>query len=346
MQAPKNGFFYVLDRETGELLSAEPYVPINWAKGIDKQTGRPIENPGVRYVEGGVLQRPGPLGGHNWQPMSYSPRTGLVYIPASDAQFYYAQQQGFKYRPGAWNTGIDFGAVPSTQPDLPVGFLLAWDPVAQKERWRVKHLAMWNGGTLATAGDLVFQGTAEGRFVAYHAASGQKLWEVNVGTGIIASPMTYELDGVQYVSIMAGWGGAGALTGAYPVAGEQPGRLLTFALQGEQALPESQIAQSLPSVTAIEHNATEADIANGGLLFARNCAVCHGLMATGTGGVIADLRLSDPSVFDSYHEIVLGGEMIDSGMPAFKLWLKPEEVDALRAYVVARRNELAAQQPQ
>lgn len=344
MQAPKNGFFYILDRKTGELLSAEPYVPVNWAKGIDMKTGRPIENPGVRYEDGGVLQRPGPLGGHNWQPMSYSPKTGLVYIPARDAQFYYSGDKKFKYRPGTWNTGLDFAAVPDTSPDMPVGFLLAWDPKAQKERWRVNHLAMWNGGTLVTAGNLVFQGTAEGRFIAFHAESGEKLWEVHTGSGIIATPVTYELDGVQYVTIMAGWGGAGALTGAFPVAATQPtGRMFTFALTGEQPLPESAATAVLPQIAPIESDATPEVIGTGAVLYGRTCAVCHGLAAMGTGGAISDLRLSDPSVFDIYQDIILEGELVDSGMPAFKLWLKPEHVDAIREFVISQRNALAAQ---
>ncbi|MEO6725034.1 MAG: PQQ-dependent dehydrogenase, methanol/ethanol family, partial [Blastocatellia bacterium] len=208
MQAPKNGFFYVLDRRTGELISAEAYGKVTWAKGVDKKTGRPIETPESRYKDKPSTQLPGPLGAHNWQPMSFNPQTGLVYIPAQETGFIYGQERNFKYGDRGWNIGIDFGLVKDAPTALPTGHLLAWDPVAQKERWRVPYVVMWNGGTLTTAGNLVFQGTADGRFVAYSADKGAKLWEVNVGTGIIASPVTYELDGVQYVSIMAGWGGA------------------------------------------------------------------------------------------------------------------------------------------
>ncbi len=136
MQAPKNGFFYVLDRETGELISAEPYVKVTWATGIDKATGRPIEAPGMRYKNAGITVIPGPLGGHNWQPMSFSPKTGLVYIPAQDNSMFYAQQKNFVYRPGTWNTGVDFAAQDSTPAEPPSGFLLAWDPVKQQARWR------------------------------------------------------------------------------------------------------------------------------------------------------------------------------------------------------------------
>lgn len=340
MQAPKNGFFYILDRKTGELISAEPYATVTWAKGIDKKTGRPIENPGVRYKDSVVPQQPGPLGAHNWQPMSYNPQTGLAYIPAQENAFYYSQQPNFQYRPGTWNTGINFSIMTEVPKDLFPGHLLAWDPVAQKERWRVQYPVMWNGGTLSTAGNLVFQGTADGRFVAYSADKGAKLWDVKVGTGIIASPVTYEIDGVQYVSIMAGWGGAFPLTGGSIGLPATPGRLLTFALNGKQQLPEA-MAMKMPEVTPIESNASPAMVATGAGLFAQHCAVCHGLAALGGGGVLPDLRFSQTSVFDSYQKILLGGAMADIGMPSFKQWLKPEEVDAIRAYIISRRNELA-----
>jgi len=338
MQAPKNGFFYVLDRKTGELISAEPYIPTTWAKGIDKQTGRPIENPGVRYENSPVPQKPGPLGGHNWQPMSYNPQTGLVYIPAQENAFYYGQMPDFQYRPGTWNTGVNFGISTEVPKELFPGHLLAWDPVAQKERWRAQYPMMWNGGLLSTAGNLVFQGTSDGRFVAYSADKGAKLWEVKVGTGIIASPVTYEVGGVQYVSIMAGWGGSFALTGGSIGLPATPGRLLTFALNGKQQLPEA-IALKMPEVTPIESKASAATVAKGAVLFAQNCAVCHGVVAFGGGGVLPDLRFSRPAIFDSYQKIVLDGALSDVGMPSFKQWLKPEEVDAIRAYVISRRAE-------
>src|SRR5262249_30262937 len=193
MQAPKNGFFYVLDRATGELISAEAYVTVTWAKGVDKKTGRPIENPGVRYPAEPAQIQPGPLGGHNWQPMSFNPQTGLVYIPAQETLFVYMQDRRFTYRPDRWNLGVDFSIFTDPPSELPPGHLLAWDPVAQKERWRVQYPVMWNGGTLTTGGNLVFQGTADGRFVAYSADRGKKLWEEVLHTGVIASPITYEI---------------------------------------------------------------------------------------------------------------------------------------------------------
>ena len=340
MQAPKNGFFYVLDRKTGELISAEAYVPMTWAKGIDK-AGRPIEDPSARYEKSLALIKPGPLGGHNWQPMSFSPLTGLVYIPAQDPFFVYAQDRRFQFRPGAWNTGIDFTLFKDAPPPIPiVGHLLAWDPVKQTERWRVQYNSIWNGGTLATAGNLVFQGTADGRFVAYSADKGEKLWEVAVGTGVIAAPVTYELDGVQYVSVMAGWGGAFALTGGSATGGAvAPGRLLTFALNATQSLPV--VAARRPSAVLIDFDASPERIDTGAGLFARWCAVCHGLLASGGGGIIPDLRYSQPGVFGRYRQIVLQGSNSSAGMPSFQQWLSVEDVDAIQAYILKRRYEIS-----
>jgi quinohemoprotein ethanol dehydrogenase len=338
MQAPKNGFFYVLDRTTGELISAEPIVQTSWAKSIDQKTGRPIENPASRYREGMAFMKPGPLGAHNWQPMSYDPETHLVYIPAQDAIFIYATDKGFQFRPGNWNTGIDFGLFKDPQPPLTGGFLLAWDPANQKERWRVPYKSIWNSGTLSTAGNLVFQGTADGRFVAYSADKGEKLWEMPVGTGVIASPVTYQVGGVQYVSVMAGWGGAFALTGGSASGGSRaPGRLLTFALNAKTPLPD--VAEKLPEAKPIEYKASKEQVDKGALLFARSCAVCHGVAAIG-GGATPDLRYSQPAIYDNYPAIVLDGELSNSGMPALKQWLTKDDVEAIRLYVLKRRADL------
>ncbi|HEX2491483.1 MAG TPA: PQQ-dependent dehydrogenase, methanol/ethanol family [Blastocatellia bacterium] len=344
MQAPKNGFFYVLDRATGELISAEPYVEITWAKGIDKKTGRPVENPAARYKTGFSVQKPGPLGGHNWMPMSFNPQTGLVYIPAQDFPGLYTPDAKFKYRPGAWNTGVDFSPMKDAPPSIPPGHLLAWDPVAQKERWRAQYKMAWNSGTLTTAGNLVFQGTSDGRLVAYSADKGEKLWESPLGVGVIGSPMTYEIDGVQYVSVMAGWGGAFALVGGYALTDintQNVGRLLTFALDAKQplaALPKRSMAEAPP----IESNASPEMIDKGGALFTQWCAVCHGVGAVGGGGLITALPMSKPEVFKMYKEIVLEGDYSSRGMPAFGKWLGNEDVEAIRAYILKRRADLAA----
>lgn len=341
MQAPKNGFFYVIDRQTGELISAEPFVQVTWAKGVDKKTGRPIENPGVRYENSPIPQKPAPLGAHNWQPMSFNPKTGLVYIPAQETEFYYAQDRGFKYRPGTWNTGVDFGILNQPPTSIPAGHLLAWDPVAQKERWRVQYPVIWNGGTLTTAGNLVFQGTADGRFVAYSADKGEKLWEVVLGTGVIASPMTYRIGDVQYVSILAGWGGVFPLTGGSLGLPAVPGRLLTFALNAKGKVDAAK-PSAPPQLEPIAFKATPEQIAKGSDLYGRNCGVCHGLAALGGGGVLPDLRASEKAVFDNYRQMVLDGAMVNVGMPAFKQWLTAEDVELIRLYILSRRAELTA----
>ena len=172
--------------------------------------------------------------------------------------------------------------------------------------------------------------------MAYSADKGAKLWEVKVGTGVIASPVTYEIDGVQYVSIMAGWGGAFPLTGGQIGLPATPGRLLTFTLNATRKLPEA-MAAGMPDVTPIESNASTETIAAGAVLFAENCAMCHGLAALGGGGVLPDLRFSQPSVLNNIQKIVLDGALADEGMPSFKQWLKPEDVEAIRAYIISRR---------
>jgi PQQ-dependent dehydrogenase (methanol/ethanol family) len=337
MQAPKNGFFYVLDRVTGELLSAAPYTEINWATGVDMKTGRPIESPNARYLKP-ELVKPGPLGGHNWQPMSYNPQTGLVYIPAQVNAFGYADDQKFTHRPDAWNTGVDFAMArgpAGTARVTPSGFLLAWDPVKQQERWRVTYPHMWNSGTLTTAGNLVFQGTADGRFVAYRADTGEKMWDMAVGSPISAAPVTYELDGTQYVAVMAAWGGS--LTGANPMGpAVVPGRLLVFALGGKRTIvPLTAVNRPAPVPVPVPA-ATPEEMTLGAATYTRRCSVCHGAEAV-SGGMMPDLRYSTPATFERYTEIVLGGALAANGMPSFKQQLSEAELSAIRTYVLSRR---------
>jgi quinohemoprotein ethanol dehydrogenase len=231
MQAPKNGFFYVLDRLTGELISAEPFAKVTWAKGIDKKTGRPIETENARYKKKGAMISPGPPGAGNWNAPSWNPATGLVYIPGQDTSFYYARQEDYKYQKGKFNLGLPMGAPPKEaegHSEVPVmeGFLVAWDPVAQKQRWRIPiPKNMINGGTLSTAGNLVFNGVASGLFRAHSADKGEQLWEFKITSGL-GTPVTYELDGRQYVSILAGPGGT-----------TNPGRVWTFVLDGKEPRP-------------------------------------------------------------------------------------------------------------
>ena len=325
MQAPKNGFFYVLDRATGELLSADPYVTVNWASHVDLKTGRPVEIPGADYKDKGTYIRPGPLGGHNWQAMSFSPRTGLVYIPAQDNGRYYEQPTSFEFKPDQYNLGLAPIGRNMENYEVPyAGRLIAWDPIARKPRWTAEYGSYWNGGTLATAGNLVFQGTAAGDFIAYNATTGEKLWSSWATTGIVAPPITYSIDGKQYVSVMAGWGGA------FSRKARSYGRLLTFAIGGTAALPNRPRPRT---VTAIASNATPEAITAGGKIFNTYCVRCHG-----GATVLPDLRRSSAGVYSGLEKI-LDGSLVERGMPRFAE-LDKAAVAALRAYLLDERKKL------
>jgi quinohemoprotein ethanol dehydrogenase len=342
LHAPKNGFFYVLDRKTGELISADPYVTVTWAKGIDPETGRPIEVPGTDYRDKLVEMKPAPFGGHNWQPMSFNPKTGLVYIPAQEIPYFFQLDPNYKYQPGAWNTGAD----PTVADDFPralvSGHLLAWDPVARKEVWRAQYTLPWNGGTLSTGGNLVFQGTAHGSFAAYRASDGKLLFEAPAGTGIVAPPVTYQLDGEQYVAVMAGWGGAYALVAgdAAAAAGvvDNRGRLLVWKLGGTATLPPQQVAAR--ELAALPAKFDAKLVTRGNQTFHHYCAVCHGVGVV-SGGVLPDLRKSNPGIYDILDKIVLEGALANNGMPRFDAWLHADDVAAIRAYLLTRRAALA-----
>jgi len=353
MQAPKNGFFYVLDRATGEFLSAEPYIPQTWATGIDED-GRPIENPEARIDRTGepALIMPGPLGGHNWHPMAYHPGENLVYIPAFEAAWIYSPQADWKPdRARGFNIGMDMAAN-DLPPDLGIrrqvegtikGMLVAWDPVAQEAKWTVDHSGAWNGGVLATGGGLVFQGNQSGDFSAYAAASGDKLWSFGAQTGVVAPPITYTVAGEQYVAVLAGWGGALATsTDGGLIAKDGPvrnsSRLLVFKIGGETSLPELPDLVDMPLDPPASRAAPEM-IAAGGKSFARYCAVCHGPGAVGST-LLPDLRRSGAlSNQASWQSIVHDGALSANGMAGFAESLTKEEIEAVRAYVIHRANE-------
>jgi quinohemoprotein ethanol dehydrogenase len=336
LQAPKNGFFYVIDRATGELVSAEPFVGVTWASGVDPETGRPDVDPEARYLEDFSLQKPGPFGAHNWHPMSFSPITGLVYLPAQEIHAAYERDPDWAPRRNAWNTGSDPGLMRALNRHRSQGVLLAWDPVRQRAAWRVPHDAAWNGGTLTTAGNLVFQGTADGRFVAYRANDGEKLWEAPAGTGIVAGPITYEVDGRQLVTVMAGWGGILPLLGGDAAAEARVrsvGRVLTFALDGLAELPPAAPLPTLPPPPSFALEASEEDRSEGGALYHRWCAHCHGVNAIG-GGVVADLRFASTEAHERFDQIVLGGVRQGDGMPGFADHLDAQQVRRIQAYVL------------
>jgi quinohemoprotein ethanol dehydrogenase len=223
LHAPKNGFFYVLDRATGELLSAEKIAEVTWATHVELETGRPVEVEGAHFANGEFLLKPSQYGAHSWAPMSYNPKTGLVYLPVQEIEARVTIDRAWRHQPGVLNSGV----VREVPLESARGHLLAWDPVGQREVWRARHEKAINGGTLTTGGNLVFQGTADGRFIAYRADDGHKLWEVATGSSIGAGPITYLVGGVQQVSVAVG-NGSGLR--ASPTS-EGRGRLLTFALR-------------------------------------------------------------------------------------------------------------------
>jgi quinohemoprotein ethanol dehydrogenase len=338
MQAPKNGFFYVLDRATGELLSAQPYVKVTWAHGVDLNTGRPIEAAGARYESGPAVIFPSALGGHNWMPMSFNPHTGLVYIPAQEiGMLYDLEREGFTYKLGQLNLGTNtLDTLTAVPPEAASGHLSAWDPVQQREVWRVPYTKASNGGTLTTAGNIVFQGTADGRFVAYTADRGEKVWEFFAQTGIVAAPITYTIDGDEYVSVLAGWGGAFALIFGEAAAANQVrhvGRLLTFKLGATGQLPRLAAVPAIPQPPAVE--APRAVIETGEWLYLRHCVRCHGAGVV-SGGVLPDLRHSRREVFAAYQDIVLRGALEGQGMPRFDDHLQAEDVEAIKAFILTK----------
>ncbi len=356
MQAPKNGFFYVLDRITGELLSAEPYANVTWATGISKETGRPIETVHARYKDFVSTVMPGPGGAHNWHPMSYSPLTGLVYLPTQQgSRFNYVKEPEFEYQPGKWNTGVVLGnstALPQRPQEEYVagvgpvnptpGALLAWDPLEMKPRWQIDYPNSVNGGTLATAGNLVFQGTSDGHLLAYAADDGQKLWDVDLGVAVMAPPITYALDGKQYVSVLAGWGGATALFGVNPAGEYKPeGRLWTFVIGGDKNIVPVK-GQPYPELTAVEFNDDPAVLQQGSDIFAERCAMCHGRNAA-SGGSLADLRYAAPATYNIFQNIVREGAYSGLGMPNLGEYLSEQEADSIKQYILSRRAALMAQ---
>jgi quinohemoprotein ethanol dehydrogenase len=346
LHAPTNGFFYVLDRKTGKLLN-EPgkTTDITWAKNIDLKTGRPNEYPNIRYETGESKLWPGSVGGHNWQAMSYDPKTGLVYIPIQQIGVLFSRHGGSE---NGFNVmGLSVEPIVE-RPGDDHGYLIAWNPVTQKQVWRVQHPGLWNGGTLATAGGLVFQGTADGYFKAYDAKSGKEVWAFDAGLGIIGAPMSYSIDGRQYVSILVGYGGTAAAYGHFMDMGykfgRQPRRLLTFALGGDKTLPP----KSPPDFTvhALDDptlKLNEADVAAGRVLSVQ-CAACHGvgLQATGTPG--PDLRESAIALkIDSFTTLLKSGALLDQGMPRFQQ-LTDDQIRQLHAYIRAKAREVLSKQ--
>lgn len=354
LHAPKNGFFFVIDRKDGKLLSAKNFVKVNWATGYDMKTGRPIEDPKARYEGEPYVAIPGALGAHNWQPMAFNPKTGLVYIPANNALFGYEDAaEKFAFRPGRWNLGLKYKD--TSPPDDPKAFqavrgllsgrLVAWDPIQQKEAWGFDYPEPWNGGVLSTAGNLVFQGDTKGNLRAFAADSGKVVWSANLGMGIMAPPTSFLVDGEQYIAVAGGYGGAYALTSSFnDNPGPRPnGRLFVFKLGGKASLPTIEKQARLPANPPAE-KFTPAQIARGKELFERDCWVCHGPGAI-SSGVVPDLRRAGSlASAETWKSVVIDGILKDRGMVSFKEDLSVQDAEALRAYVAERARLLQRQE--
>ena len=358
LHAPKNGFFYVLDRATGKLLSAKPFTRVTWATGIDLQTGRPIESPEAQY-EGSdkpSVVSPGPGGAHSWQPASYSPDTGLVYFPVLEAGFAYKSAEHFSHNTLAWNTGIDPVAAGLPQePNIKKailgsikGHLTAWDPVKQIEVWRADRPGPLNGGVLSTAGNLVFEGTGNGQFEAFRANTGEKIWSASTQSGITAGPISYTVNGEQYIAILVGWGGvlplaAGEVARQSPRMNNVP-RMLAFKLGGKASLPSA--PEVKPQVlTPPRATASLATVKKGEELYQRFCGGCHGDVAV-SGGVLPDLRYSGALANRHWLSIVRDGVLGLYGMVGFSKELSRQDAEAIRAYVIFRANQSLAENPE
>ena len=344
MQAPKNGFFYVIDRKTGELISAETHVKVNWATGID-ENGRAIVNPEARYGTDPVLVYPGPGGAHNWFPMAYSPRTKLAYFPAYQSAMVYALDPDFEPKPFRSNSGWGGYSGDALQKRMELmeqanadekAWLTAYDPVKQEIAWQVELPRHGNGGVMVTASDIVFEGTTKQTFSAFDATSGEILWEFPTQSAPVGGAISYEVDGEQYIAINAGWGGGAAQIerGAGIELPRASARLLVFKLGGDKVLPPLEEPEPIPNPPPLR--ATEAQVQAGAQLVADTCAQCHGRLAVGG---LKDLRHMTPEVHEQFEQIVLGGIFQEKGMASFADLLDEEEVAAIHAYVIARANE-------
>lgn len=337
LQASKNGFFFVIDRTNGRFISARNFVDVNWTSGYSAD-GRPVEVAAVYDSERPYDIVPSPMGAHSWHAMSWSPTLGLAYIPAQNVPMVLADDHSWKgygsNSPGetasglGWNVAELLNGKPPTSKAF--GRLVAWDPVQQKEAWSVAHVSPANGGTLATAGTLVFQGSADGRFVAYNAKTGEKLWETPTGTGVVAAPMSYEVAGRQYVSIAVGWGGVYGQS-ARATDRNSPGTVYTFTLGGKAKLPDFVAYQLGNLVAGVRYD--PEDVPRGQALYMSNCIFCHGVPGVDKGGNIPNLGYVPAAVISELDKFVLNGPLMPRGMPDFSGKLSLDDVQKIKAFI-------------
>jgi quinohemoprotein ethanol dehydrogenase len=347
LNAPKNGFFYVIDRDTGALLSAEKYAKVNWADHIDLKTGRPVENPEARANQGDFVMYPGAGGAHSSEAMSFDPLTRLVYIPTIESAWVYndrgVDRDHWKPQPGmVLSTGMSQLA-PTTPLPPPTSALLAWDPINRKAVWSVPTPGIFNGGITSTGGNLVFQGRADGRFTAFSADSGKPAWSWEAQAGMMGAPITYLAGGKQYVTIVAGYGGQGSMVGGalgWDFA-TQPRRVLTFALDGATTLPPSE-PQLVKVIDDPSFQIDSAKAASGAHIYGDHCLFCHGIGAIGGGGA-PDLRASQVVLSTAaFTRVLHDGSLRAAGMPKFGEFSADEVADLQNYIRQAARQSTAA----
>ncbi len=355
LHAPKNGFFYVIDRSNGKVLSAEKFADVNWATKFDVKTQKHIIPESSYYPEGKANIYPSAFGAHTWHAMSYNPKLGLVYIPTNHLANTF-KDEGKKtdtsFRAEKHKLGLGLsGWLLTKDPHETRGSLQAWDPVKNKRVWQVNQKNPWGAGTLTTAGNLVFQGLPNGKFNAYDARNGKILWEYDAGLGISAPPITYKLDGKQMISLLIGPGGA--LASNFGGSGElgfegfgwkyglHQRRLITFALDGKVVVPAQPAPEVAQPIFDKKFKIDDKKAGDGAGTYAVHlCVACHG--GSGVAGVKApDLRAS-PALLKGnekmFESIVRGGALLENGMPKFPT-LTDEELDSIRHYIRKQAHE-------
>ncbi|WP_363345870.1 PQQ-dependent dehydrogenase, methanol/ethanol family [Methylocystis echinoides] len=362
MQANKNGFFYVLDRRTGEFISAKPYTFVNWTSGLDSRTGRPRPSDDADWYSGPKNVYPSWAGGHSWQPMSFNPVTGLIYIPVIDASSVWIdlQQSGGRVRfVNSFLSALGifpddsydaaalkplFGPLPDRRTlqaarkvKLVRELMRAWDPVAQEIVWEQETssgMRGYDGGAMSTAGNLVFQGCGNGEFRVYAADTGKLLKTIQTGSHIMAAPVTYAVDGVQYVAVQTGYGGTAFGVGEIPPSSaarkfQNSNRIIAFKLDGG-LVPTPALRRDEPFRRPPANNATPADIQSGEIAFIAQCSRCHALGPN----ITPDLRKMSQETHNLFKDILLGGALAPMGMEAFGDILSERDVDNIHAYII------------
>ncbi len=342
MHAPKNGFFYVLDRQTGQVLSADNFVPTYWATHVDRETGRPAIVPNAYYDAGAFVGSPTGLGAHNWSPMSYNPLTGLVYFRASRASMIYRTDPDFVFREGLNNTGIyrgpptdDDRALNAANPPLTGSSLIAWDPIAGAPRYEIEG---FGGGVLTTAANLLFQGrgTITGELIAFDATTGEQLWSHETPNSMAPGPISYAVDGEQYIAVMAGRGFSGGNDA--DARAKNPGRIFAFKLDGKATLPPG--PGPAPPANPPAEFFSAIMVAAGAEPYRVYCSRCHG-GETHSLNIIPDLRRSAAlSSAALWKSIVIDGALEPNGMIGWSQFLSPEEAETIRAYVATQARAL------